>query len=256
MSFILNALRKSEQERQALQSESVNDRIFLPQPQQNRSKTAKFIAFLVVSNVLIIACIVWFVLNNSTPKPDTTAKTISEPLSAQETKVEIKAIAKSAQPERPAKKAESETTSIADWVDEEKPEPAPARLPVNPVITKKTAADPVKQPAVAAKPAQPIQATPPIITPVNVQPEAPETIPVKQDIPLLSDLPFEFRQTVPKFTINVFVYSQQPEERFVMIDMVKYKPGQQIKDVMMLKEILPDSLVVDYQNRTFKIERP
>jgi len=79
---------------------------------------------------------------------------------------------------------------------------------------------------------------------------------VKQDIPLLSDLPFEFRQTVPKFTINVFVYSQQPEERFVMIDMVKYKPGQQIKDVMMLKEILPDSLVVDYQNRTFKIERP
>jgi len=80
MSFILNALRKSEQERQALQSETVNDRIFLPQPQQKRSKTAKFIAFLVVSNVLIIACIVWFVLNNSTPKPSTTTQTISEPL--------------------------------------------------------------------------------------------------------------------------------------------------------------------------------
>lgn len=73
---------------------------------------------------------------------------------------------------------------------------------------------------------------------------------------MLSDLPFEFRQTLPKFTINVFVYSQDPEERFIMIDMVKYKPGQQIKDAMLLKEILPDGFVIDYQNRVFKIKRP
>jgi len=41
-----------------------------------------------------------------------------------------------------------------------------------------------------------------------------------------------------------------------MIDMVKYKPGQQIKDAMVLKEIRPDSLVVVYQNQAFQIERP
>jgi len=38
--------------------------------------------------------------------------------------------------------------------------------------------------------------------------------------------------------------------------MVKYKPGQQIKDAMLLKEILPDGFVIDYQNRVFKIKRP
>ncbi len=181
-------------------------------------------------------------------------KTISEPLSAQETKVELKRLLNLLSRKDRHKKRNPKQPLLLNWVDEEKPEPAP--LPVNPVITKKPAADPIKQPAIANKPAQPIQTTPPIVTTVNVQPEAPETIPVKKDIPLLSDLPFEFRQTVPKFTINVFVYSQHPEERFVMIDMVKYKPGQQIKDAMVLKEIRPDSLVVVYQNRTFKIERP
>jgi len=250
MSFILNALRKSEQERQALQSEAVTDRILLPQPQQNRSKTAKFFVFLIIANVLIIACIVWFVRNNSTPTPDTTAQAISHPLSAQETKIESKAIAKSTQPE----KAESETTSIAEWVNTQKPEPAP--LPVKPVITKNPAADTMKQPAIANKSGLSIQTTPAIAAAVKVEPELPETKPVKKDIPFLSDLPFEFRQMVPKFTINVFVYSQQPEESFVMIDMVKYKPGQQIKDAMVLKEILSDSLIVAYQNQAFKIKRP
>lgn len=249
MSFILNALRKSEQERQALQSETVTDRILLPQPQQNRSKTTKFFVFLIVANVLIIACIVWFIRNNSMPTPDTTAQVILPPLATQETRLESKT-----QPEKPAQKAASKTTSIAELIDGEKPEPAP--LPVKPVITKKPTTDLIKQPAIANNSELPIPTTPAIAAAVKVQQAPPETNPVKKDIPFLNDLPFEFRQTIPKFTINVFVYSQHPEERFVMIDMVKYKPGQPIKDVMMLKEILPDSLTVVYQNQTFQIKRP
>ena len=254
MSFILNALRKSEQERQALEPETVTDRILFHQPQQNHSRTAKFFAFLIIGNVLIIACIVWFVRNNSTSTVDTKVQAISKSLSAQETRVKTKAIAKSAQPERPVLKAESKTTSIAEWVEAQKPEPA--SLPVKPVITKKPAADIIKQPALANKSGLPLQTTPAIAAAVKVKLDSPETIPVIKDIPSLIDLPFEFRQTVPKFTINVFVYSEHPEERFVIIDMVKYKPGQQIKDAMVLKEIRPDSLVVVYQNRAFQIERP
>ena len=249
MSFILNALRKSEQERQVLQSETVTDKILLNnQPQQNRSKTAKFFAFLVIGNVLIIACVVWFVRNTSTPAHDIITQTISKPLLAQETGVKPKAIAKFTQPERPAQKVEPKTTSIAEWVEEQKPE--------KPVITKKTVADTIKQPAIANKSELPAQTIPAIATIDKVEPNPPETIPVKKDIPFLSDLPFEFRQTVPKFTTNVFVYSNHPEESFVMIDMVKYKPGQQIKEAMVLKEIRPDSLVVVYQNQAFQIERP
>jgi len=254
MSFILNALRKSEQERQALKPETVTDRILLHQPLQNRSKTAKFFAFLILGNVLIIACIVWFVRNNLLPTPETKAQVISKPLSAQETTVQSKAIANSIQPERPVQKAGPTTTSIAEWVEVQKPEPA--SLPVKPVITKKLAPNTIKQHDIVNKPGLPIQTTAAIAAAVKVEREPPEIVPVKKDIPYLVDLPFEFRQTVPRLAINVFVYSQHPEERFVMIDMVKYKPGQQIKDAMVLKEIRPESLVVVYQNQTFQIKRP
>ena len=81
-------------------------------------------------------------------------------------------------------------------------------------------------------------------------------MPVKTKIPFLSDLPVEFRRTVPGLNINVIVYSEHGKESFVMIDMVKYKAGLQLKNGMMLKAILNDSLLMSYQNQEFQIERP
>ncbi len=243
MSFILNALRKSEQERQALQAETVNSKILPAQPQQNYSKTTKLLVFLVFANVLMIVGFVWFIRNNLMSPPDITAAAISSQLPVQKIKLEPEASAKATQPE----KTEPDVASIAELIDEKKPEPAP--LPVKPVIAKKPVTNALKQPAAARNSELPVTAA-------EVQADTPEIIPSLKDIPFLSDLPFNFRQTVPQFTINVFVYSQAPEERFVMIDMIKYKTGQQIKDAMELKEIRPDSLVVVYQNQEFQIKRP
>jgi len=251
MSFILNALRKSEQERQALQSENVTDKILLPQPPQGRSKATKLLVFLFIANVLVISGIVWYLRNNLMSTPGTAAPAVA-PRLAQDTKPEPEAIVEPVQPEKPAQNAQS-ATSIAELIDKEKPAQAP--LPVKPVVAKKSPAEAVKQTAIAYPEPQ-IQNTPSIAPAAKTQADIPEAIAVSSDIPYLSDLPAEFRQKVPKFAINVFVYSQSPEERFVMVDMVKYKPGQQIKDAMLLKEILPDGFVVEYQNQAFKIKRP
>ncbi|HEY8160066.1 MAG TPA: general secretion pathway protein GspB [Methylobacter sp.] len=253
MSFILNALRKSEQERQALQPENVTDKILLPRPQQGRSKATKLLVFLFIANVLVISGIVWYVRNNlmSTPGTDTPAVA---PRLAQDTKPEPEVIAEPAQPEKPVQNAQSDITSIAELIDKEKTAQAP--LPVKPVVAKKTPAEAVKQVAITDNPEPQIQNALAIAPAVKTQADTPEAIAVTSDTPYLSDLPAGFRQKVPKFTINVFVYSQSPEERFVMVDMVKYKPGQQIKDAMLLKEILPDGFVVEYQNQAFKIKRP
>lgn len=239
MSFILNALRKSEQERQALQSETVTDKILLPQPPQHSGRTTKFFVFLIIANILIIACFVWFIRNSL-------ISTISES-TAPAIPTSLPQEAKPNQPTRPAQKAESETASIAELIEGEKRETAP--IPAKPLVSKKT----VEKPAIAPKTNVAMSEAP---AATAIQPDTSESTAVTTGIPFLNDLPFEFRQTVPKFTINVFVYSQIPEERFIMVDMVKYKTGQQIKDAMLLKEILPDSLVVDYRNRTFKIKRP
>ncbi|MGZ4995205.1 MAG: general secretion pathway protein GspB [Methylobacter sp.] len=250
MSFILNALRKSERERQALQAENVTDKILLPQPPQSTSKASKLLVFLFIANVVVISGVVWFIRNNLMSTADTTLPAASPTLPAQDAKIEAKTIAKSVPPKRPTQKSESEIASIAELIDKEKQEPAPSQ--VKPVITKKPATDAAKRLAMTNDSEPQIQTAPA----AKVEPEEPETIPVRKDIPFLNDLPFEFRQTLPKFTVNVFVYSKDPEERFIMIDMVKYKSGQQIKDAMLLKEILPDSFVVEYQNREFQIKRP
>ncbi len=252
MSFILNALRKSEQERQALQSETANDRILLPQSQHKPSKTTRFLVFLIIGNVFAIIGIIWFIQHNSSRTPEITAQVIPKPSLVQEKNPEPKAMIKAVQPEKPKPGKTSETRSIAELIDEQGLLP----LPVKPVGIKKPAPEVVKQPELInkVKPATPN--IPAITATTQAEPVPPETIAVKKELPFLSELPVEFRQTVPKFTINVFVYSVHAEERFVMIDMVKYKPGQQIKDSMLLKEILPVSLVVVYQNQTFQIARP
>ncbi len=73
--------------------------------------------------------------------------------------------------------------------------------------------------------------------------------------PFLSELDYDFRRRVPEIDINVFVYSETEEDRFIMIDMKKYLPGQQIDAGIKLKEIRMNSIVVEYQNRVFQLQR-
>jgi general secretion pathway protein B len=61
---------------------------------------------------------------------------------------------------------------------------------------------------------------------------------------------------VPSLAINVYAFTNEVADRFVMIDRVKYKVGQRINEELELKEIRVDSIVVNYNNRTFKIRRP
>ncbi len=77
----------------------------------------------------------------------------------------------------------------------------------------------------------------------------------RPSVPLLSELPLEFRRQVPRLNINVFVYADEPQQRFVIVDMVKYRTGENIQQIQ-LKEILSDSLVVEYMGKTFRILRP
>ncbi len=259
MSFILNALRKSEQERRKLESETLTDRIFPEQPTQKRNKTSVFLAFLIIGNAFIIAGIVWFFQKNSTSKPDIT---ISAPtLTTQEKKSKPKTIAKLFEAEKPTHKVEPNSTSIAKFIDEPKPVPTATPIPAKSIIEKKPVTTTPKPAPVIPKPVPTIQAQVPLPTQTVtaakiVEPAPEEIVAIKRDIPFLSELPIELRKSIPKLNINVFVYSQHPEDRFVMIDMVKYRPGQQIKDTLLLKEILPVSLVIIYQNQEFQIERP
>ena len=86
--------------------------------------------------------------------------------------------------------------------------------------------------------------------------QAPRRAGAIDEIPLLNDLSTEFRRQVPSLNINVFVYSQNAADRFVIIDMIKYRAGEKLASGLVVGEIRSDSVVLQYQGRKFRINRP
>jgi len=267
MSYILNALRKSERERQAFEPDTVTNRILIPQPPQHQRST-KLIAALIVSNLMLLAYFLWFTQKTQPVAPPPADAQPAAPMVKPPAEPPVEAMA----PKPAARPPEPKAPSIAEII-ETRTIPAP-QPPAKPADAKKPLTEAVKPMTAPPRPtppkAEPIKAT--VTKPASkpaplpekqiaptiaaIQEPAPAPSPARNDVPFLDELPAEFRRKVPKLPINVFVYSPVPAERFVMIDMVKYTPGQFIKDQMELKEIRPDSLIVSYNSRVFKIKRP
>jgi general secretion pathway protein B len=78
----------------------------------------------------------------------------------------------------------------------------------------------------------------------------------RDDIPVLRAMPMEFRQRIPEFRINVHAYSKAPSERFAIIDMKKYLVGDRLPGGALLREIREDSLVLELDGSKFRVPRP
>ena len=235
MSYILNALRKSEQERLKQQADSAAGKMLGHQPQVGQ-KSYKLIIVIVLVNLVALSGLGWYVLRKDPAArlPETTPA-MTAPNNTQ-TKQEVIKPVTTPKPTPPlAKKADPATPSIANLINAKK----------NSSVSPKALKPIEKKPEPLAE-----------IKPVVPMPIKPSTNSKTPSIPWLSELSPEFRRTVPDLKINVFVYAKEPAERFVMIDMVKYTVGQHIKDSLALREIRADSLVVEYNHQLFRIERP
>ncbi|MCX7108145.1 MAG: general secretion pathway protein GspB [Methylococcales bacterium] len=254
MSFILNALRKSEQERQSLNAETVTDRILINQPEQDKSKAVKLYAIIGIVNVLLIVGIVWFLKNNSVLSVNPTTPAVLTNLPLPEVSDKAKQAVKVISPEKKIQSSATKNTSIEALVGAEKPKVTTEIK--KPLIPKATQVESINQSPVGNKSDSVVQIKPDIKVDEPSSASFHGSEPAKNDIPFLSNLPSDDSRAIPKLNINVFVYSEHTEESFVMIDMVKYKAGQHLENGMILKAIRPDSLVIDYQGRVFQLERP
>ena len=136
MSYILNALRKSERERMALQADTVTDRILVNQPQP-RHKTGKLMLLLMLSNVIAVASLVWYVRKEpNTPLGASQQTSAPEKIQLKPESVEsIRIIPKlKSEPASPAlaelaasKKAPVEPHPAIKAVVEKQPEPTQAK---------------------------------------------------------------------------------------------------------------------------------
>ena len=74
--------------------------------------------------------------------------------------------------------------------------------------------------------------------------------------PLLAAMPWEVQNRLPALKLNVHLYTDNPEDRFVIVNMKKYKRGDRIADGPVLEAITGDGIVLSLDGNRFRLERP
>ncbi len=121
-------------------------------------------------------------------------------------------------------------------------QPAPAQVRVRPsVVTQAPAPVSMQEPA-----------------PATAVAGMPKPVPARAPQPgvqLWSDLPLEFRSTFSLPRIDVHVYADQPARRFILVDLQKYREGDTLDSGAVIEKILPQGLQLYYQGTRFEIEK-
>lgn len=73
--------------------------------------------------------------------------------------------------------------------------------------------------------------------------------------PLLTTLPYRFQSTVPKIVINAQAYAEEAQARFVIINMNKYQEGQSTPEGIVIERIGKEHLILSYQGQPFRMQR-
>jgi general secretion pathway protein B len=71
--------------------------------------------------------------------------------------------------------------------------------------------------------------------------------------PVLRALPMAFRSSLPPINVDVHVYSDDPDKRFVLINSRHYREGDQLVEGPLLETIDPQGTVLQFQGQRFTI---
>ena len=67
----------------------------------------------------------------------------------------------------------------------------------------------------------------------------------------LDELPPDMRQGLPALHLDVHAYNKDPAERFVVINLQRYRVGDQLAEGLKLVDILPQGAVLEFRGTTF-----
>lgn len=84
-----------------------------------------------------------------------------------------------------------------------------------------------------------------------------QTGPARRTAPTKSiyELRAEGRLQIADLHLDIHVFSEERDERFVFINMVKHREGSQLPEGPVVNEITPDGVILGYQGMTFLLPR-
>jgi len=279
MSYILEALRKSERDRLAAQAPSLPSMLADP-PRRRPHWMIWLLAGLLAINGLGLGWL-WVSGRGKPVAPVPPPTPIARPAPAtpasqadvapgQTIRLEevpaAKPLANPPPSPAPLVRKPAPPSAQAEAKPPRKPQPEPlakpeprAAKPPKPARDEEAPLEEAAPPAYAqpqSAPRSKLALLPPISPEARSEATAASRTPARDAIPWLNALPAEFRQRLPEFRINIFAYSPDPEERFAIIDMQKYRVGERIPGDALLLEIRADCLILELDGQKFRYPRP
>jgi general secretion pathway protein B len=153
-----------------------------------------------------------------------------------------------------------------------RPDPSPPVAVPAPVATQTTQAAPEKTDAFAEQLAAARQNAPrpEVSEPEAVQTSVAETAPpgarstnqastsqasTNLSLPTIHEVVANGTITLPELHVDIHVYSELPEDRFVFINMNKHKEGTRLTEGPLVREITPQGVVLDHNGTSFLLPR-
>jgi len=88
------------------------------------------------------------------------------------------------------------------------------------------------------------------------EPDVAEPEPTEPRPPLMHELTWTFRSQLPQLALNVHMYSEDPAQRFVMINMQRYQEGDVMDNSgILVREVVADGVVLHHGGRDFLLGR-
>ncbi len=224
MSYILDALKKSEQERghgnvpdvQTVHSSSLNYR---------DDKKAYWPYILIVAVLLNLVAIGYFIMNQAGPAESTDATTgnTANTVNQRRPAAPVPVADETSQPGA----SEAASVSMPRAVSDSDTSAAQEREPV------------IEETATASES-------------ITEEPEAQvATTDSSEAIIDFYDLPESIKQQIPTIIISAHVYSSNPLQRSIVINNNFMEEGEYVLDDLVLHEITPDGAVFDYRGTLF-----
>jgi len=263
VSFILDALRKSEHERQRQTGPAlVESAVAPPRPRSNVWPTVAIVLLLV--NIVAIGVVL---LMKSGSEPETA----SAPAAATATTPSVPA---SPPPAAAPAAATAAQASVTRTLPEPQlvapPPPAPPNAPLraarNPLEDEMAASEaaPPADTSLAAAQAPPgpaaVRATRPGTVVYQTLPEAdvatnyaPAPAPAAANLPTADEI--VARGGLPELRLELHVYSNRPQDRFVFLNGRRYREGDTTAEGAAIQEITPDGVIMSAGGNRFLLPR-
>ncbi|MDN2673607.1 general secretion pathway protein GspB [Janthinobacterium sp. SUN026] len=133
------------------------------------------------------------------------------------------------------------------------PAPAPVAVPV-PVPPAATAA-PVHHARPVPEPKQetPGQAAPPVPAPAPA-PAMPAPAPsAEETVPGMRDLPEPIQRQIPAIAIGGYIYSKNPADRLLLIDKVLRHEGEELAPGLVLEKLQPKAAIFSFKGYRYRV---